>query len=104
MEGVVWVCVAAVALISFTIKGIGPALLGSRPLPRRVRAVVALIAPALVAALVVVEMVGPRWSAFDPPVAAGVITAVAARLLRAPRLVAVLLAVAVTAGLRLFVV
>ena len=104
MEAVVWVCVAAAALISFTIKGVGPALLGSRPLPRRVRAVVALIAPALVAALVVVEMVGPRWSTFDPAVAAGVVTAIGSRLLRAPRLVAVLLAVAVTAGLRFFVV
>jgi branched-subunit amino acid transport protein len=103
MEAVVWVCVAAVALISFSIKGVGPALLGSRPLPRRMRAVVALIAPALVAALVVVEIVGPRWSTFDPPVAAGVVAAVGSRLLRAPRLVAVLIAVAVTAGLRLLV-
>jgi branched-subunit amino acid transport protein len=101
MEAVVWTCIAAVALISFLIKGIGPALLGSRPLPRRARAIVALIAPALVAALVVVEMAGPRWRTFDPVVAAGVIAALAARLLRAPMLVAVLAAVLVTAGLRL---
>ncbi|RIX26558.1 AzlD domain-containing protein [Amnibacterium setariae] len=101
MTAVVWVCITAAALISAAIKGVGPALLGARPLPRRVRAVVAVIAPALVAALVVVEVVGPRWSAFDPLVVAGVVVAVAARLLRAPMLVAVLAAALATAGLRL---
>lgn len=101
MEAVVWGCVAAVAVISFAIKGVGPALLGARPLPARARSVVALLAPALVAALVAVELAGPRWAAFDPVVAAGVVAAVAARLLRAPMLVAVLLAVLVTAALRL---
>lgn len=97
----IWICIAAAALISFVIKGVGPALLGDRPLPPRARGVVALVAPALIAALVVVDVAGARWSAFGPTLAAGVVAAVGARLLRAPLLVAVIAAVAVTALLRL---
>ena len=96
-----WICILVVAAISFTIKGAGPALLGSRPLPKRARSVVALLAPALLGALVLTELLGPRWQGLDLAVVAGVAAAVVARLLRVPLLLAVLVAVAVTAGVRL---
>ena len=47
-----WLVVLAVGLGTFVIKASGPVLLGGRPLPDRVQAVVALLAPALLAALV----------------------------------------------------
>lgn len=97
----IWICIAAAAAISFLIKGVGPALLGDRPLPPRARGAVALVAPALIASLVVVDVAGPRWADFDPALAAGVVAAVGARLLRAPLLVSVVVAVLTTALLRL---
>jgi branched-subunit amino acid transport protein len=43
------------AAVTFVIKAAGPVLLGGRQLPRPVRGVLALLAPALLAALVVVS-------------------------------------------------
>ncbi|MGQ0608933.1 MAG: AzlD domain-containing protein, partial [Chloroflexota bacterium] len=47
-----WVIVLAVGTGTIAIKAAGPVLLGGRPLPERVQGVVALLAPALLAALV----------------------------------------------------
>lgn len=57
-----WVTIALVALVTFGIKGIGPAALGDRELPPWSRRVVVLLAPALLAALVVTSAAadGPR--------------------------------------------
>jgi len=49
----VWPTIALVALVTFGIKGVGPALLGDRPLPASFTRVVLLLAPALLAALVI---------------------------------------------------
>lgn len=49
----VWLTIALVALVTFAIKGAGPALLGDRPLPPAFTRVVLLLAPALLAALVI---------------------------------------------------
>lgn len=54
-----WVAIVAVALASAAIKAAGPVLVGGRELPPRANAVIALLAPALLAALVV----GPRRDA-----------------------------------------
>ncbi len=51
----VWITIAALVLASAVIRASGPVLLGGRDLPDRVQAVIALIAPALLAALVVVQ-------------------------------------------------
>jgi branched-subunit amino acid transport protein len=45
-------------IATVTIKGIGPALVGGRQLPPAVMRVIALFAPALLAALIVVETFG----------------------------------------------
>jgi branched-subunit amino acid transport protein len=42
-----WTTIALVALVTFTIKGIGPAVLGDRELPPWFARVVVLLAPAL---------------------------------------------------------
>lgn len=95
-----WIAVLAVAAGSFTLKALGPAVLGDRRLPVRARDVIALLAPALLAALVTVEVLGRRWEGFDPAVGAGLLAVAAAHLLRAPMLVAVLIGVVTTALLR----
>ncbi len=98
----IWVCIAVTAVISFTVKAVGPFLLGRRPLPDRAQAVVALLAPALLFALLVTDLLGPGWDAVDFTLVAGVAAAVVARLCRMPMLVSVAVAVAVTALLRNF--
>lgn len=97
-----WLAVGIVALINVVIKALGPVALGGRTLPAPVRAVIALLAPALLAALIVVDLAGPRWADFDWTIPAGLLAVVLARLLlRAPDLLAILAGVAVTALLRL---
>lgn len=58
----VWLVIALVALVTAAVKGAGPLALGGRQLPPPVARVVALLAPALVAALVVTTALadGPR--------------------------------------------
>jgi branched-subunit amino acid transport protein len=57
-----WITIGLVALVTFTIKGIGPAVLGDRELPPWFTRVVVLLAPALLAALVMTTAAadGPR--------------------------------------------
>ncbi|MFF4188631.1 AzlD domain-containing protein [Streptomyces sp. NPDC001691] len=95
-----WTAIGAVAVLSFVLKGVGPALLGGRELPVRTRSVLALLAPSLLAGFVVVEVAGARWAAVDGTALAGLAAAVALRLARAPLPVALLGAVAVAALLR----
>ena len=97
----VWLTIGCLALAMVAIKGAGPAIVGGRELPERALGVIALLAPALLAALVVTETltVGDRELGLDPR-AAGAAVAAAALLLRAPMPVAVVLAAAATAGLR----
>ena len=94
------VTIAALAVITFAIKAAGPVLLGGRELPRHVMAVVVLLAPALLAALVVVETFSEDGELVLDPRAAGVGAAAAALAARAPMLVVVALAAVVTAAVR----
>jgi branched-subunit amino acid transport protein len=96
----IWICVALTALASFAIKATGPAILGNRPLPSRARGVVALLAPALLAGLVISDILGPNWSSADGPLALGVITAGASRTTGLPTPACIIAAVVVTAGAR----
>ena len=96
-----WVAVAAIGVTSMLLKGFGPAVLGGRPLPARVAGVVALLAPTLLAALIVVAVLddGGRIAVDDR--LAGLGAAAVALWLRAPALVVVGVAAATTALLRL---
>lgn len=95
-----WLAILAVAAGSFLIKAAGPALLGERELPRWSTGVIALLAPTLLAALVVAEVLGRRWAEVDWTVPAALLAVVVARLLRAPLLLAVLIGVLTAAALR----
>jgi uncharacterized membrane protein len=98
-----WVVIVAVALASAAIKAAGPLLVGGRELPQRATAVVALLAPALLAALVVSETFGEDRHLVLDERALGVAIAAIALALRAPVLLAVALAAATTALVRAFV-
>jgi branched-subunit amino acid transport protein len=93
----IWICVAVTALASFAIKATGPAILGNRPLPPHASGVIALLAPALLAGLVISDILGPNWSSANAPLALGVLTAAGARTTRLPPPACVIAAVAVTA-------
>ena len=54
----VWATILALALTTAAIRASGPVILGGRELPARTRGVITLLAPALLAALVVVETIG----------------------------------------------
>ncbi len=51
----IWVTIGVLAVGTALIRASGPVILGGRELPQRVMDVIALLAPALLAALVVVE-------------------------------------------------
>jgi branched-subunit amino acid transport protein len=54
----VWVTIGVLAVATALIRAAGPVILGGRRLPERLQGAVALLAPALLAALVVVQTVG----------------------------------------------
>jgi branched-subunit amino acid transport protein len=96
----IWICVALTALASFAIKATGPAILGNRPLPSRAKGVIALLAPALLAGLVISDILGPNWSSADGPLALGVIAAAGSRASGLPTPACISAAVVVTAVAR----
>lgn len=100
-ESQIWLLVAALTVMGLLVKGVGPAVIGGRPLPRWAGGVIALMAPALLTALVLTSVLseGPRLTVGADTV--GVAVAGGLLLLRAPLLAACLAAVVVTAGLRL---
>ena len=98
----VWTAVLAVGAGTVCLKALGPVALGGRRLPERVMGIVELLAPALLAALVVTQAAGgERQLVFDARLV-GLATAVVAIRLRAPLLVVVIVAAATTAVVRAF--
>jgi uncharacterized membrane protein len=97
----VWLTIALVAVASATLKAAGPLLLGDRRLGPRATAVIALLAPALLTALVLVDTVTAGRRLVVDARLAGVAAAGVALLLRAPVLLVLAVAVATTALLRL---
>jgi branched-subunit amino acid transport protein len=96
----VWLVVLAVGLATVAIKAAGPVLLGGRALPPRAAAVIALLAPALLAALVAINTFGAERALTVDARLAGVAAAGVAIWRRAPLLLVVVLAAAVTALVR----
>lgn len=95
-----WITIAAVAVASAAIKATGPVLVGGRELPPRAANVISLLAPALLAALVMVETFAEDQRLALDAKAVGVAVAALALALRAPVLVVVALAVVATAAAR----
>jgi branched-subunit amino acid transport protein len=96
-----WVVVLVVGAATVAIKAIGPVLLGGRELPPRVLDVVRLLAPAVLAALVVVQVFGADGGLAVDARVVGLAAALVALLLRAPLLVVVVAAAVATALVRL---
>jgi branched-subunit amino acid transport protein len=97
----VWLAVIVVGAATILLKATGPVLLGGRELPPHVNALVVLLAPAVLAALVVTQVVGgERELVFDARLV-GLGAASIAIALRAPLLVVVVLAAGATALTRL---
>ena len=99
---VLWITIVAVALASAAIRAAGPILLGGRELPSSANAVIALLAPTLLAALVVTQTFGEDGRLVLDEKAIGVAVAAVVLALRAPVLLAVALAVVATALARAF--
>jgi hypothetical protein len=97
----VWVVIAVLALATAALKLAGPLALGGRPLPARALNIVELLAAALLAALVVVETFGNGRSLVLDARVLGAAFAAVAVWRRAPMIVVVLGAAAVTALARL---
>lgn len=97
----VWLTVGLLAITAAATRAAGPIAIGSRALGERTSAVIELLAPALLAALVVVGTIGGE-DGLDPDARVAGVAAAGAILLwrRSAMLTAVAVAALVTAGIR----
>ena len=96
----VWIAVAGVGAATVALKGAGPLLLADRPLPVPLAALMPLLAPTLLAALVVGQTLASGQALVLDARVAGVAAAAVALALRAPLLVVLAVAAGVAAGAR----
>lgn len=95
-----WVLIAAVAAVTFAIKAAGPVALGGRDLPAPLMRVIELLAPALLAALIATNALADGDRLVVGADTAGVAAAGLVVWRGGTVVHAVLVAAAVTAGLR----
>jgi branched-subunit amino acid transport protein len=99
----VWLTIALLIVGTFFSKAAGTIILGSHQPGERTLSMTALVAPALLAALVVYETFGNHGEGLTLDArAAGLGAAVVALLARAPMIVVILIAAAATASVRAF--
>jgi branched-subunit amino acid transport protein len=97
----VWIVVLAVGAATVALKAVGPVLLGGRELPAPLAGVVGLLAPALLAALVVNQVAaGEEYEVVADERLLGLAAAAVALLLRAPLLLVIVVAAVATATAR----
>jgi len=97
----IWLLIAAIAAGTYALKAAGPLLFGGRELPDSWRRASLLVAVAMLSALAAVQMLqSPSGVQLDAR-SAGVAAAVVATALKAPLWLAVAVAAAVAACLRL---
>jgi branched-subunit amino acid transport protein len=96
-----WSTIVGLALATALIKAFGPVIFGGRDLPKLLARTIPLLAPALLAALVVIETFGRsgRTVTLDAR-AGGLVVASVAVVLRAPLVVVVLCSAVATALVR----
>jgi len=97
-----WIVVAVVGAATMAFKASGPVLLGQRQLPPRVASVVEVLAPAMLAALVVTQTLGGDRELVLDERLLGVAAGGVAVWLRAPLVVVMIVAALVAALVRLF--
>ena len=97
-----WLTIILLAVGTFLIKAAGPLILGERELPERLRNLIALLVPALLAALIVTEVFGDddRKLHLDFRLV-GLGVAALALFLRLPMIAVIVLAAGATALARL---
>jgi uncharacterized membrane protein len=95
-----WITIAVLAVATAAIKAAGPVALGGRPLPPRATAVVGLLAPAILAALVITETFASGGTLVVDERAAGLLAAAVAIRLRASLPVVVIVAAVAAAAAR----
>jgi branched-subunit amino acid transport protein len=100
MTTTVWLTIAGCTIATAVIKGIGPIAFGGRDLPPRFSGVVVLLAPALLAALIVTAALADGEDVAIGADTAGVTVAGIALWRGANVIVGVFLAAGITAGLR----
>ena len=96
-----WLVVLIVGAGTVVCKAAGPVLLGGRTLPPQLAGIVDMLAPALLAALVVTQAVGGDRKLVLDERLVGIAAAIVAIRLRAPLLVIIVVAASVTALVRL---
>ena len=97
---VAWATILLIMVATVVIKATGPVLLGGRELPPALGRVIALLAPALLAALVVADLFGKDQELSVDERAVGIAAACLALAAKLPLVAVVFIAAAVTAGLR----
>jgi branched-subunit amino acid transport protein len=98
-----WIVIVLVGALTIALKAVGPVLLGGKPLPQHLTGIVGLLAPALLSALVVTQVLGGDEEIVLDARLVGLGAAIVALLLRAPLLAVVIAAAASTGVVRLFV-
>jgi branched-subunit amino acid transport protein len=88
----VWITIGGLVAVTVAIKAAGPVLVGGRELPRGANAVIALLAPALLAALILTDTFARDQELVVDARAAGLACAAVSVALRAPLLLTVLVA------------
>jgi branched-subunit amino acid transport protein len=96
-----WIVVGVVGAATIAFKAAGPVLIGRRELPPTIQSLVDLLAPVMLIALVVTQTFGGNEEITIDARVAGVGAAIVAIWLRAHVIVAMAVAAAVTAGVRL---
>jgi branched-subunit amino acid transport protein len=96
----VWLAVTLIAAATMVLKALGPVLLGGRQLPGPIGRVVDLLGPVVLAALIAVQTFASGEDLVVDARVPGVAAAAFCVWLRAPLLVTVVVAAAVTATIR----
>ena len=95
-----WTVVLLVGAFTIAFKAAGPVLLGGRELPPRMTDAFELLAPSLLAALVVTQAVGGKEAIVLDTRLVGVAAGIVAIRLKAPLIVVIVAAAAATALVR----
>lgn len=96
----VWITIGGLVVATVAIKAAGPLIVGSRELPAGANAVISLLAPALLTALILTDTFAREQDLTVDARAAGLACAGVAVALRAPLLLTVLVAAVGAAAVR----